>query len=99
MVDFDKYVLAAENGLLDKLKGDEIANRIAKECPRSEETALLKDMVHALITASLENKKLKHCHSFKETEWMKDYERRERIKAEVDREFKELEKRHKRNNK
>ncbi len=43
MIDRDKYLLAKKNGLLERLRGDEISRRIAKEYPLSAQIALLMD--------------------------------------------------------
>lgn len=43
MIEKDKYLLAKKNGLLERLRGDEISRRIAKEYPLSAQIALLMD--------------------------------------------------------
>ena len=43
MIEKDKYLLAKKNGLLERLRGDEISRRIAKEYPLSTQIALLMD--------------------------------------------------------
>lgn len=43
MIEKDKYILAKKNGLLERLRGDEISRRIAKEYPLSAQIALLMD--------------------------------------------------------
>jgi len=43
MVDRDKYELAKTNGVLEKLRGDEISRRISKRYPLSAQIALLMD--------------------------------------------------------
>lgn len=42
-MDREKYLLAKKNGLLERLRGDEISRRIAKEYPLSAQIALLMD--------------------------------------------------------
>lgn len=39
----DKYLLAKQNGLIERFRGDEISRRIAKEYPLSAQIALLMD--------------------------------------------------------
>jgi hypothetical protein len=44
MIDKDKYILAKINGLLERLRGDEISHRISEdEYPLSAQIALLMD--------------------------------------------------------
>lgn len=43
MIDRDEYILARKNGLLERLRGDEISRRIAREYPLSAQIALLMD--------------------------------------------------------
>ena len=43
MIDRDKYLLAKQNGLIERLRGDEISRRIAKVYPLSAQIALLMD--------------------------------------------------------
>jgi hypothetical protein len=43
MITKDNYILADKNGLLERLRGDEISRRIAKEYPLSAQIALLMD--------------------------------------------------------
>lgn len=43
MIERYKYILADKNGLLERLRGDEISRRIAKEYPLSAQIALLMD--------------------------------------------------------
>lgn len=38
-----KYLIAKENGLVDRLRGDEISRRIAEKYPLSAQIALLMD--------------------------------------------------------
>ena len=42
-IDRDKYLLAKQNGLLERFRGDEISRRIAKEYPLSAQIALIMD--------------------------------------------------------
>ena len=39
----NKYLLAKKNGLLEKFRGDEISQRIARKYPLSSQIALLMD--------------------------------------------------------
>lgn len=43
MIDRDNYLTDKKNGLLERLRGDEISRRIAKEYPLSAQIALLMD--------------------------------------------------------
>ena len=43
MIDKDNYLVDKKNGLLERLRGDEISHRIAKEYPLSAQIALLMD--------------------------------------------------------
>lgn len=43
MIDKDNYSVDKKNGLLERLRGDEISRRIAKEYPLSAQIALLMD--------------------------------------------------------
>lgn len=43
MIDKDNYLVDKKNGLLERLRGDEISRRIAKEYPLSAQIALLMD--------------------------------------------------------
>lgn len=43
MIDRDEYILARKNGLLERLRGDEISHRITKKVPLSAQIAMLWD--------------------------------------------------------
>lgn len=73
MMEKDKYLLAKQNGLLERFRGDEISRRIAKEYPLSAQIALLMDK------------------DAKPSEWEAYQAFRNKVKAEVDADFKALE--------
>lgn len=74
MINKDNYILADKNGLLERLRGDEISRRIAKEYPLSAQIALLMDK------------------DIKWREWDEYQAFRQKVKAEVDAEFEQMEK-------
>ena len=82
-MDMDKYLLAKENDLLERFRGDEISNRIRnnKNHPFNAQVGLLMNIIKDLITGSKEHY----------AEW-EEYEAfREEIKTQVDQELIEME--------
>jgi hypothetical protein len=73
MIDKDNYLVDKKNGLLERLRGDEISRRIAKEYPLSAQIALLMDK------------------DSKQKEWDEYQAFRQKVKAEVDAEFEQME--------
>lgn len=52
-MDNDFQMLINKNDVADRARGDAISRNIAKEIPLSEQVAILRKQVHALVEASM----------------------------------------------
>lgn len=88
MIDKDNYLVDKKNGLLERLRGDEISRRIAQETPLSAQVALLMNVLDAIVNV-LED--VLEGEDSEQKEWDEYQAFRQKVKAEVDAEFKETE--------
>ena len=81
MIDKDNYLVDKKNGLLERLRGDEISRRIAQETPLSAQVALIMDVLDAVVVVLADEFEGKDS---KAEEWKTYQALRQKVKAEVD---------------